>query len=145
MTDKKYLNSGFVNVLIHNLRTNYEKLRISHHIAEKISPFVDNTNVNDDVISMISNIITGILNNYVSSFGWDFTTVAEKERILNICEKNKIEVVKYLFDDKNLSTENELDISSIYHFLEHFDDKINTLDLNNSVDVKMNPFISSLS
>jgi hypothetical protein len=143
VTDKKYLNSGFINVLIHNLRTNYEKLRISHHIAEKISPFVDNTNVNDDVISMISNIITGILNNYVSSFGWDFTTVAEKERILSICEKNKIEVVKYLFDDKNLSTENELDISSIYHFLEHFDDKINTLDLNNSVDVKMNPFISS--
>jgi len=139
--DKKALSTGFVQLVMHTLKNNYEKLDLSKKIADYIQPYVDTPGGHlDDAIPMISSIIAGIINRHVSSFGWDYVSESEKKRLIKLCKENGIDIDDYCIDNK---VENNIDtIPIIYSYLENYSDIVNGLGNEDTEKIASNPYIS---
>lgn len=141
-SDKRSLSPGFIQLLMNNLKDKYEILKLSDKIADHIRPFVENTGGHiDDVVPMISSIITGIINNHVSSFGWEYVEDTERNRLLSLCKEHDIEILDSLVQQKN-NKNAEHDIPKLYHYLENYKDIVNNLQKDDVEKIKTNPYIS---
>ncbi len=140
-SDKKYLDGEFVNSLTFTLITNFEKLNISDLIAEKIRPYVEYHDAYlDDVVHMISNIITGIINKYISDFGWEFTSNDEKARLIKLCNENNMLISDNLHS-KSVNLFNSEKVEAVYNYLREYESKI--VSSNTEERILLNPYISA--
>lgn len=141
-SDKKALTSGFLQLIMHNLKDNFERLKLSDKIANHIRPFVGNIGGHiDDVIPMISNIITGIINNHVLSFGWEYVEDEERRRLIKLCNEHGIEILDSLVNEKKDEIKDH-DIPKLFDYLNNYAGIVNNLQKNDIEKIKINPYIS---
>ncbi|HRI01392.1 MAG TPA: virulence factor SrfC family protein [Saprospiraceae bacterium] len=143
LSDKKYLNNEFINGLIINLKNNYEKLKISNFIANKIKPYVEGHNDNlDHLVPMLANLISGILNKFITSFGWDFTNPDEKIRLLHTCRSNDIKVLD-LYETNKKSNFNKDQVLDLYKYLDNYEKIMNDLSMEDEQNISLNPYVEA--
>jgi hypothetical protein len=141
-SDKKALSPGFIQFIMNNIKNKYENLKLSEKIANHIRPFVENPGVHlDDVIPMISSIITGIINNHVSSFGWEYVEEREKSRLIKLCKENNIEILDSLVNEVQNDDIN-YGVPKLYDYLKNYASIVNNLKKDDVENIKVNPYIS---
>ena len=120
----------------------FERLKLSDKIANHIRPFVGNIGGHiDDVIPMISNIITGIINNHVLSFGWEYVEDEERRRLIKLCNEHGIEILDSLVNEKKDEIKDH-DIPKLFDYLNNYAGIVNNLQKNDIEKIKINPYIS---
>lgn len=87
LTDETIVTIG------NSLRNNFDRINMVDHIASSISSYVDEAELSDEAYFMISNIINGIINNFVMSAGWDYTDAFDQERIRQVSEQNMVNIL----------------------------------------------------
>lgn len=116
-------------------------MNISDLIAEKIRPYVEYHDAYlDDVVHMISNIITGIINKYISDFGWEFTSNDEKARLIKLCNENNMLISDNLHS-KSVNLFNSEKVEAVYNYLREYESKI--VSSNTEERILLNPYISA--
>jgi len=99
------LDSDFVSLaskktIATALRNNFVRLGMVDIIAEAIKDYVDDVELNDDAFFMVSNIITGIINNFVTTAGWKYTSDAERKKIRRIALENNVNTFEVTTTEK---------------------------------------------
>jgi hypothetical protein len=94
---KPFIDDGFsasaLEKLLENIKINFNRQKIIHHIAEKIRQFVDRYDKINQAEEMIADISAGIINEFVNSLGWSFYTNNEREKIKSTSDVNKLNLV----------------------------------------------------
>lgn len=116
------------------LSNNYARLQMTDRIAKSICDYVDDVELSDEAYFMVSNIIAGIMNNFVMTAGWKYTAENEKIKIRKIATDNNVD--SHELTTKTIFNKQEIDhgdIQEVFNYIENEVTLINdSLDHNNS-------------
>ena len=134
---KEFINKGLGEVLIgklfDNLKHTFDRLKIVNHIAELISKYVDNFRKIERAKELISDVSASVINNFVTSSGWEFFDTYEKEDLKSTCEKNKLIFKAPTNEELVNEALNVEEISNLFDFI----DTMNVSMSNSTIDASI--------
>ena len=138
-----YISNESLTTIGTSLRNNFNKLNMANYIANAISSYVDEVEINDDALFMVANIISGILNNFVMTAGWEYTDDKERDRIREIASENMVNTLDSTVTRK-YNLEN-IDQKLIEDVFDDLDNEVNIINENiesGSAEIIINKFSS---
>lgn len=123
-----FVNLGFDKSLIiklfENLKTNFNKLKLTEVIARNIRDYVDRYNKVDKAQDMIAHITAGIINEFINSVGWTFFSDAEKEKIKEADKSNNIRLI-FPEETETFEAVEEDDVVELFEMMEELNKNLN--------------------
>ena len=134
--DAEIISPEVIKILSNVLSGNFMELNMVDYIADLISEYVDKGELNDKAYFMISNIISGTINNFVMTAGWKYTELEEQVRIRKIASTNNVASYDITTEEKFNIEAVELElVQNVFDNLENEVNIINESLENNHVDV----------
>jgi hypothetical protein len=87
---EKGFDKGLLTKLFDNMRTSFEKLKITKQIAHEIREFVDGPKKIEEAEDMIAHITAGKINEFITSMGWTYYSPTEKAKIRETQKSNSL-------------------------------------------------------
>lgn len=122
-----FISEGFpveqLEYLLQNLKRSFERQRIAAHIATQIRDYVDRYSRIEAAEEMVAHLASGIINQFVESFGWSFHSNREKSDLLDSLRANPVVQI----DDSMISRE------SVSISRDHLENLFDTIQAVNEV------------
>lgn len=118
--DSEVVSISTIKRIGSTLRDNFNELDMTDKIADSIKEYVDDVDINDYSYFMVSNIIAGMINNFVMTAGWKYTPKNKQEEIKKRALENDITTYEFtLNEEESLEKVSQDTIKDVFNFLEN--------------------------
>lgn len=128
--------------LFANIKTAFEKLNLVKIIAQNLRDYVDRFDKIDVAEEMIADISSGIINKFITNFGWSFYSASELENLKSTNQANHLGL-NFDVDNGSMPIDNE-ELAELFDHINEYNELISQVNLNHEV-VKNFPNIKNIS
>ncbi len=133
---QEFIDLGFEKValgtLLENIQRSYERLDLCNQIAAAISYYVDRLKTLYEAENMIAHITAGIINNFVSSLGWEQYELEEIQKLYEMNQQNRL---RLNIPDRREVFEalDEASIEDLFEFMSNLSENLRKVPLREDV------------
>jgi hypothetical protein len=129
----KGLEKGMLIKLFDNLKVSYDKkVKMTGRIASQVRHFVDVERRIDKAEDMVAHITAGLINEFITSFGWSFYSEEDKEKLVEANKNSHLRLSipndKELFQSLERINEPNNDRMSVEYLLDYMNDLASNLN-----------------
>jgi hypothetical protein len=118
-----YLSNDNFQIICDRLTSLYSKLEISKKMSEKIRHYVHINSKGDEVIELVADICTEMINKFVNSFGIDYLTDEEYNDLCIANSENDLDLILN-FNHLEYTYLDNIELSDIIITLDNISDKL---------------------
>ncbi|HMD00540.1 MAG TPA: hypothetical protein VKH37_10315, partial [Ferruginibacter sp.] len=147
-TDKGFEKS-LLTGLFDTLKTSFDKHQMTRRIAEEIRGYVDVQKRIEKAEDMIAHISAGIINEYVTTFGWKYYSDAEKNKMYETNSANKLNL-KFPAEQESFQTiqkvaegdTNEMTLEKLVEYMDNLNENLSKNPVDKDI-IKYVPMVKN--